>query len=152
MALAKRESARRGLYSRFFRGPVLGSDPKEPQVPEVAQPFRSGLSDPKSGVSIMEKRKGKKRKSREEEEGVEIAQKKRRLKREMRRLWKEAGKRKREVSEPRSHGEVEAGLTEELIAPEGSVKDGDTTDYPRKKDRKKKRRRDESEGTVYHRG
>jgi hypothetical protein len=26
MALAKREAARRGLYSRFFRGPVLGPD------------------------------------------------------------------------------------------------------------------------------
>ena len=26
LALAKRETARRGLYSRFFRGPILGSD------------------------------------------------------------------------------------------------------------------------------
>ena len=138
-ALAKRESARRGLYSRFFRGPVLGPDTQEPQLPEVAQrspPFRSGLSDPKSGESIMGKRKRGKRKSRDEDEGVEMAQKKRKPKRE-----------KREVSELRSHAEVGAKLTEELTAPEGSAK----ADYSRKKDRKKKRKRDESEGTAYYR-
>lgn len=152
MALAKRESARRGLYSRFFRGPVLGPDTEEPQVPEVVQrspPFRPGLSDPTPSVSVMEKRKGKKRKSREEDEEVGMAQKKRKPKREKRRLGKEA--KKGEAYERRSHDEVGAGLMEELIALEGSVKDGDTAGYSRKKDRKKKRKRDESDDTVYHR-
>lgn len=152
MALAKRESARRGLYSRFFRGPVLGIDTEESQVPEVVQqspPFQSELSDPTPCVPIMEKRKGKKRKSREEDE-VGMAQKKRRSKREKRGLGKEAEK--RGVSEPQSHGLVGVGLTDELTAPEGSVGGGCVAGYSRKKDRKKKRKRDESEGTLYHRG
>jgi len=152
MALAKRESARRCLYSRFFRGPVLGPDTEEPQVPKVAQRsplLRSRLSDPRSGVSIMEKRRGRERKSREEDEEVGMAQKERKPKREKRRFGKEVEK--REVFELRSHCEVGVGLTE-LTDLEWSVRDGDTADYSCKKDRKKKRKRNESEGTVYHRG
>jgi len=151
MALAKRESARRGLYSRFFRGPVLGPDAEEPQAPGVVQrspPFWSELSDPKSGVSVVEERKRKKRKSLEEGEEVGIAQKQRKPKREERGVRKEAER--MEVSELRSHGEVGTGLTKVLTAPEGFMKDGDVVDYSRKKDRKKKRKLDESDSTVRH--
>ena len=148
MALAKRESARRCLYSRFFRGPVLGPDSEEPQVLEAVQhspSSRSEMSGPKSGASILEKRKGEKPKSREEE--VVIAQKRPKLKREARRSRKKA-----RVSELRPHGEVGAGLTKVLTTPEGQVKDGDIVDYTRKKDRKKKRKRDESGSRVDHEG
>ena len=39
MALAKREAARRGLYSRFFRGPILGPDvrPETVETEAVSQ-------------------------------------------------------------------------------------------------------------------
>ena len=78
-----------------------------------------------------------------------MAQKERKPKREKRRFGKEVEK--REVFELRSHCEVGVGLTE-LTDLEWSVRDGDTADYSCKKDRKKKRKRNESEGTVYHRG
>lgn len=142
MALAKRESARRGLYSRFFRGPVLGTDAEEPQVLEVAQrspPPRSESNDQGRSGSITEKRKGKKRKSRGEDEGgTGVAQKKRKSEREnetkeerkeRRRLKKEAEK--REVPEVMLDGEEDT-----WAAPEGSVRGA--VGYSRKKDRKKK--------------
>lgn len=36
LALAKRETARRGLYSRFFRGPILGSDDAQSEMVRTA--------------------------------------------------------------------------------------------------------------------
>lgn len=35
LALTKRETARRGLYSKFFRGPILGPDDVQPEVAET---------------------------------------------------------------------------------------------------------------------
>ncbi|KAJ7212006.1 hypothetical protein GGX14DRAFT_621256 [Mycena pura] len=59
LATAKREAARRGLYSRFFRGPILGpaSDAKEPvavlhAVAPVARP-----EDADSGAGSLYKKK-----------------------------------------------------------------------------------------------
>lgn len=163
MSLAKRESARHGLYSRFFRGPILGSDTEEPRVLEVAQrlsPSRLESSNPKHTVSITEPRNGKKRKSREEGEGERgLAQKKRKPKggnetkeeRKERRRLKKAGK-NREVSEVRLDGEAESGLTEMSTAPENSVQGDIPGDRSRRKDHKKGGKREERKGTVHHDG
>lgn len=166
MSLAKRESARRGLYSRFFRGPILGPDAEEPRVLEVAQrlsPSSSESSNPKYSVSITEPRKEKKRKSREEGEGeTGLAQKKRKPKggnetkeerKERRRLkrLKKAG-RNREVSEVRLDGKAESGLTEMSTAPESSVQGNVPGDRSRRNDHKKREKREEREGTVHRDG
>ena len=132
MALAKRESARRGLYSRFFRGPVLGPEVEESQIPEVAQRsslLQSKLSGPKCNVSIPEKKGGKKRKSLEGDEETVVAQKKRESKRETRHKEKRRLKKNTETAEDR----------------------GDIVDHSRKKDRKK-RKRNERQSTVRHEG
>jgi nucleolar protein TMA23 len=149
MALAKRESARRGLYSRFFRGPVLGPDTEEPQALEVTQrssPSLSGSNGLRCGVSITEKGKGK-RKSREEDgERIGVAQKKRKSKRENEtKEEKRERRRLKTLKKEVEMGEVETGPTKVSTAPESSVR-------PRKTDGKKKRKRKERETAARHDG
>jgi hypothetical protein len=155
MALAKRESARRGLYSRFFRGPVLGPDTEGPPVLEVtprSSPSRSESNGPKRNVTVTENEK--KRKSREEvKEETGVARKKRKSKKEdetkeerrKRRRLKALKGEAKEIPELRLDGEVEAGLTRVPTAPE-------STDYSRGRDREKKRKRKERESTVHNDG
>ena len=54
MALAKREAARRGLYSRFFRGPVLGPDVQSQTVETEATVVSQALGD--NARAVTEKR------------------------------------------------------------------------------------------------
>ncbi len=61
VALAKREAARRGLYSRFFRGPVLGPDVQSETVEAEATPVSQSLVGDNARVG-MEKRSKKKSK------------------------------------------------------------------------------------------
>ena len=158
MALAKREAARRGLYSKFFRGPVLGPGAEEPQVHEVAQPpspFKLESSGPKCSTSVAEIGKVQKRKYQEGDEETEVVQKKRRLKRKMRQ--REKGRLKKEaeksvVSEFLLDGEVETGLTNVPTAPGNSVQGDDIVDCSREKSRKKKRKRIERESITRHDG
>jgi len=154
MALAKRESARHGLYSRFFRGPVLDPDAEEPQVLEATQrssPSRSESNHPGRSASITEKGKGKKRKSRgEDKDGTVVVQKKRKSEREneikeRRRLKKEAEK--REVPGVKLDGEANM-----RAAPEGSAPGGGIVGYSSKKDRKKKRKQNHRESAARHDG
>ena len=163
LSLTKRESARRDLYSRFFRGPILGPDTEEPQVLEMARrssPSRSESNNPKCSVSIAELRKGEKRKSREEgEEEIGLAQKKRKSKegnetkeerkerRRLKRVKKE--EKKRRVSEVSLEGKAETGLAKMSTAPESSVQGGYLEDRSRRKNRKKNRNRKEKESTVH---
>ncbi len=62
VALAKREAARRGLYSRFFRGPVLGPDVQSETVEAEATPVSQSLVGDNARVG-MEKRSKKKSKA-----------------------------------------------------------------------------------------
>ena len=161
MALAKRESARRGLYSQFFRGPVLGPDTEEPRVPEKTQqssPPRPRPNDPRCSVLITEQRRGKKRKSLEEDEETGVSQEKGKSKREnetkeerreRRRLKKEAEKGK--VSEVKLNDEGESRLAKMSAAPE-SLSQDDLADHSRKRDRRKKRKRKERGSAVRHDG
>jgi hypothetical protein len=60
VALAKREAARRGLYSRFFRGPILGPD-VQPETVEtdttVSQTLGEKMSKKKSKIDPNEEAK-----------------------------------------------------------------------------------------------
>lgn len=153
MALAKRESARRGLYSRFFRGPVLGPDTEEPQVPDVARrssPLRSELSDLRCSALITEKKKEKKRKSREEDKETGVALKKRKSKKETRQREKRRLQKEAEISDLSLDGGVETGLTEVPTPPKSSAQGNGVVDHSRKKDRKKKRKRTKESAVPHH--
>lgn len=162
MALAKRESARHSLYSRFFRGPVLGPDgeePQEPQALEVTQrssPFRSESSDPKYSSSVAEKGKGRNHQSRKGDEKIEVVRKKRKPESETRQKEMKKPKieadQKREVSELRPDGEVETEFVEVSQAPEKAPQGNRIVDHSRKQDRKKKRKWNEIGSTVRHDG
>lgn len=92
LATAKREAARRGLYSRFFRGPVLGPDDDPNTASGVAPPspessclcstpvYEYGEQDSVTG----ETRKDKKRKSKDNAESKEERRVRKRLKKECR--------------------------------------------------------------------
>lgn len=165
VALAKRESARRGLYSRFFRGPVLSSDAEElPDLRVAQQPPRrcSEPNVPNRSVSITEQGKGKKRKSQEEGgEETRLSRKKRKYKKETEtkeetkerrrpKLNREA--RKGDACEDRLDGKAESGLAKKSTAPEILVQAHDVGGRPRKKDRKKKGKRKDGEGSACHNG
>jgi len=156
MTLAKRESARRGLYSRFFRGPVLSPDIEEPQTPAVVQQSlqsRLESSDLKSSVSIAEKRKGKKRKSREECEDDEprAARKKRKSKRENNvEERKNKKRRKKRADEVVLDGEIQIGPTRVSTVPASSVQVDGTVGHFCEKDREKKRKKKDRGCEVRH--
>lgn len=148
MALAKRESARRGLYSRFFRGPILCQDAEVRELPALdavkrSSPSRADSNRPECCISTTEK-KGKKRKFRGDGKTV-VTQMKQKSNREderkdRRRLLERSRKEteKREVYEIRMEGDIEITLTKMLEV--DSVQDGDNAEYPHKNVCKKRRR------------
>ena len=84
MALAKREAARRGLYSRFFRGPILGPDVH----PEMVETEATAGDNARVGT---EKRSKKKSPSGEEaltEDPNEEAKRQKRLRKKAERAAK----------------------------------------------------------------
>ncbi|KIM66857.1 hypothetical protein SCLCIDRAFT_7756 [Scleroderma citrinum Foug A] len=76
IAAAKREAVKRGLYSRFFRGPVLG-----PDVDSSTSVTPTGSSSPAPESSSQEVKK-KRRKSKDGDETKEERRERKRLKRE----------------------------------------------------------------------
>lgn len=76
IAAAKREAVKRGLYSRFFRGPVLG-----PDVDSSTSVTPTGSSSPAPESSSQEVKK-KRRKSKDRDETKEERRERKRLKRE----------------------------------------------------------------------
>jgi hypothetical protein len=164
MTLAKRETARRGLYSRFFRGTVLGPDPEagDPPAPEAVNqlsPSRTESNGLEHSTSITEKR-NKKRKCLEVGETA-IVQKRRKQEggdgtkdeRNKRRLQnpKKAAE-KGEGSEIKTDGCVETGPPKTLDPSEGLVHGDDGVGHSRKKDHKKKRKRKhkDKESVAHH--
>lgn len=98
MALAKREAARRGLYSRFFRGPILGPDvPSETEATAVSHPRRFGTEkglnndDPSWDASTEDLNKEAKRQEKLRKKAEKAAKK--------RRKSKESGKNDQDVDE-----------------------------------------------------
>jgi nucleolar protein TMA23 len=164
MTLAKRETARRGLYSRFFRGPVLGPDPEagDPPAPEAVNqstPSRTESNGSEHSTSITEKRNRKrkclevgetgivqKRRKQEGRDGIKDERNKRRLQNP-----KKAAE-KGEDSEIKSDGCVETRPPKTLDPSEGLAHGDGGVGHSRKKDHKKKRKRKhkDKESVAHH--
>lgn len=88
MTIAKREAARKGLYSRFFRGPTLAPDDPSNLPPSPApSPLHSADPIPEREIApqtdVTSKKESTKRKSSELLESREQRRERKRLKREM---------------------------------------------------------------------
>ena len=78
LVTAKREAAKRGLYARFFRGPVLGPDSDPLETRAVANTIRT--DDVKVETTVT--KKTKKRKQKTDDEDGEKERKKRKKEKE----------------------------------------------------------------------
>ncbi|KAK7048463.1 hypothetical protein R3P38DRAFT_2869574 [Favolaschia claudopus] len=128
LATAKREAAKRNLYSRFFRGPVLGPDSSEIPAVVVVPP-----------ISLLESVDEKPRKKKRKVSDVEDEER-----RERKRLRKE----KRELKEKKrmekaSKKSLEKGKSKETADAVVSV--SSDPEIPKEKKRKRKR---EAEGDT----
>ena len=142
LALAKRETARRGLYSRFFRGPILGPDDAQS---EMVGTEPSTPATPQISVHHDEPKKSgkRKRKNDADEEGTLKQEREKAERRTEKRLRKEAERRERQDAKNKAKD-----LTDEDMAnfkPEGglstSLDQGSGGDIQCVKTKKKKKRR-----------
>ncbi|KAJ7784445.1 hypothetical protein B0H16DRAFT_1670795 [Mycena metata] len=140
LATAKREAAKRNLYSRFFKGPVLGPDSPLPTKPaavfvvkEVVVVPPVSLPERRSAPSVDEPARQKKRKTVDGEEDEKREAK--RLRREQKEL-KRAEKKSREKREGKKKEKEEKGVVVDLEA---------------KREKKRKRKQD-SEAEVVDNG
>lgn len=159
VALAKREAARRALYSRFFRGPALSPD-AETGVPLVpgSSLFRTEGSESENNASPIRRGGNEKRKYQEEDGGTGVAQKKRKSKnereskdekkerRKLKRLKKQTEKGM--ASGVRVDNDAETGLAKASATSESLVQGGSGAGHFQKKDRKRKRRKVKVEESV----
>ncbi|KAJ6508636.1 hypothetical protein C8R45DRAFT_1208278 [Mycena sanguinolenta] len=125
LAAAKRAAAKRMLYSRFFRGPILGPDSAFPPEP-------AAIPVPTPDVA-EEKPQKKKRKLLDVEE--EARQERKRLKKEKKELKE---KERAEKSREKSRGKEKVRESVDAVA---------STSAPEDKEKKRKRKR-EVEGDV----
>ncbi|KAF7314343.1 hypothetical protein MKEN_00906900 [Mycena kentingensis (nom. inval.)] len=130
LVTAKREAARRGLYSRFLRGPVLGPGDKIPDANDVEEE-----SGPEKKGRKAEKEKAKKGKEKETEETLEEESKEAR--RERRRLKREAKELKRKAKEERRTCKAAEKETAEAKATNKSKLSVGGEDMPKKRKRKR---------------
>ncbi|KAI6147313.1 hypothetical protein BKA82DRAFT_956173 [Pisolithus tinctorius] len=111
IAAAKREAVKRGLYSRFFRGPILGPD-DEPSTCTTIPATSISPSLPASSETTPEpvEKKSKRRRSESNAETKEERRERKRIKRER----KEARRLKRAAKAKSSgdHGVKVAGIEE----------------------------------------
>ncbi|KAF8158954.1 hypothetical protein K438DRAFT_1860668 [Mycena galopus ATCC 62051] len=118
LATAKRAAAKRVLYSRFFRGPVLGPDsafePVAIAVPAAAQVASDGIAD-----DVEEKPKKKKRKL------LDVEKEERRERKRLKKEKKELKEKKRaEKSREKSRGkEAEREVIDAASNPDPEIKE-----------------------------
>ncbi|KAF8842131.1 hypothetical protein BDN67DRAFT_948116 [Paxillus ammoniavirescens] len=156
IATAKREAARRGLYSRFFRGPVLGpdGDPSVGTTPD-STPESSSVSTPApervdDTAKVTETARGnKKRKSEDRTETREERRERKRLRRE-RKAAKTAKKAKKAEKAEKAEAEAESadGLEDGRKARKRRDKAAKLTGDEKHRTPKKKRKRDEESAEV----
>ncbi|KAJ6477324.1 hypothetical protein C8R47DRAFT_1178712 [Mycena vitilis] len=129
LATAKREAAKRVLYSRFFRGPVLGPDlpaAREPTVVVVQEVVQVSAAENVDTVDEKPRKKKRKLQDREEEE-----------RRERKRLRKEEKELKREKKK-----------SEKSRGKEREKEDNDAVTSSDAKKEKKRKRKQEAADTV----
>lgn len=153
LATAKREAAKRGLYSRFFRGPVLGPDtplhnePESVEVQDIAPLHVKTVAD-----SVPPKKKKRKVSNEEDDDKLERRRRKKE-KKELERIEKgkkRKGKEKETVDELSESKRLKAEKKRrkkevEAVADESTVQDKSlgTSDGDGADDREMKRKRRE---------
>ncbi|KAI9443134.1 hypothetical protein H4582DRAFT_1847059 [Lactarius indigo] len=154
MALAKREAARRGLYSRFFRGPVLGPDVQSEMVEtEATSISQTPVVDDSARAST---KKGSKKKSKIDSSGDasmedpnEEAKRQGRLRKKAERAAK---KLHRGEGKERCGNEQDADETIALLAVQEQVSEllafESPHEVPYKRKKKNKRRKVSSAGEL----
>ena len=168
MALAKKEAARRGLYSRFFKGPVIGPDDVETEmvitetvvVRQIERPVVAAAGDKKGKQAEKEctgsegertagrpgkkkKRKLKEAEQEESEDEAERSEKKRR-----RREAKQAEKLEREMMRMDKRKAKEEARCEQLVEEEMAGADGIQEEMRQTKKEKRKKRAPEEEESI----
>ncbi|KAI9465577.1 hypothetical protein BJY52DRAFT_1113439 [Lactarius psammicola] len=152
MALAKREAARRGLYSRFFRGPVLGPDVQAETVETEATAVSQTLvtDNARIGTEKRSKKKSQFNPSRDAstEETNEETKRQKKLRKKAERAAKELHRRK---GKERGEDEQNADETIALSAPQDQASELLTPETPHEvpyKKKKKERRKVSSTGEL----
>lgn len=141
LALARRETARRGLYSRFFRGPILGPDDAQsemvrteptPATPQI--PFHHDDAK-KSGKQ--------KRKIDADEEGILKEEREKAERRREKRLRKEAERRERKDAKNKAKDRKDEDIAnskpvdERVLSPSLDQGSGDETQCVRTEKKKR---------------
>ncbi|KAH9037163.1 hypothetical protein EDB84DRAFT_1397816 [Lactarius hengduanensis] len=153
MALAKREAARRGLYSRFFRGPVLGPDVQSESVETEATAISQTLVDnnARAGAEKRSKKKPKTDPSGDvsTEDSNEEARRQEKLRKRAERAAKKLHRRK---SKERDRDRQDADETIALSAPQEQASEllalETPHEVPYKREKKNKRCKVSSGGEL----
>ncbi|KAK7056910.1 hypothetical protein VNI00_002628 [Paramarasmius palmivorus] len=132
VALAKREAAKQNLYSRFYRGPIIGPDdepPREQNPPTTQQPNAQSVNISDSPATEGTPKKKKKRKA------EELEKEERRERKRMKKEAKEAKERERERKKQKKLKKAEKAA-QKLLAEE-EIANGTTDDESERRRRKR---------------
>ncbi|ETW81669.1 hypothetical protein HETIRDRAFT_384030 [Heterobasidion irregulare TC 32-1] len=167
MALAKKEAARRGLYSRFFKGPVIGPDDVETEmiktetvvVRQIERPVGATAGDKgkqaekeytgsegERTAGRPEKKKKRKVKEVEQEESEDEAE--RSEKKRRRREAKQAEKLERKMMRMDKRKAKEEARCEQHVEEEMAGADGIQEEMRQTKKEKRKKRAPEEEENI----
>lgn len=118
MTLAKRETARRSLYSRFFRGPVLGPADVQPEIVKTVTPPPSDDDDDARRNQKRKRKKGEVVPTEEDldkEEEKEERRRRKRLRKEAERAARKLGRRHEEKNLTKDGDGDDSGPVDETI-------------------------------------
>jgi hypothetical protein len=140
LALAKRETARRGLYSRFFRGPILGPDDAQSEM------VRTEPTPATPQIPFDAKKSGKQKRNIDaDEEGILKEECEKAERRREKRLRKEAERRKRQDAKNKAKDRRDEDIAnskpvdERVLSPSLDQGSGGETQCVRTEKKKKKR-------------
>ncbi len=152
MALAKREAARRGLYSRFFRGPILGPDVQFETVETVTPAILQTIGDDASRVDTEKKSKKIYKIDLSEDTSINDSNKEKRQRKLRKKAEKTAGKFRHPKGKEKGD-EKDAGDTTALSTPQEPVSEMLACETPHEmvyeiRKKKKRRRKPSSPGDL----
>ena len=143
ITIAKREAARKGLYSRFFRGPVLAPDVTSNSTTPTSSPLHSadhpleGQSIPQ--IDIASTKQSRKRTSPQRLETREERRERKRLKRERRE--KKAAKKAAKAANQKPSPQVQKSPPEGGVFASSRIIDAPQFDDPHDIERKRRKKR-----------
>ncbi|KAF8501060.1 hypothetical protein F5888DRAFT_1632849 [Russula emetica] len=143
LALAKRETARRGLYSRFFRGPILGPDDAQSEMVRT-EPTPATPQIPFHHDDAKKSGKQKRKIDTDDDEGILKEECERAKRRREKRLRKEAERRKRQDAKNKAKDRKDEDIAnsklvdERVSSPSLDQGSGDETQCVRTEKKKKR--------------